>query len=98
MDPAAQDETYHQVAKILNKDVPQLYLWQLAGVHAVNKRVQDLKVPSFERYVTIDAAQLVGHLVGTPPRTRGARARARTGPSHRQAADDRWAPTSFDAS
>ena len=35
--------------------MPQLYLWQLAGVHAVNKRVQGLEVPSFERYVTIDA-------------------------------------------
>jgi peptide/nickel transport system substrate-binding protein len=54
VDPAAQDETYHQVARILNEDVPQLYLWQLAGVHAVNKRVQGLQVPSFERYVTID--------------------------------------------
>ena len=55
VDPAAQDDTYHQVAQILNDDVPQLYLWQLAGVHAVNKRVQGLEVPSFERYVTIDA-------------------------------------------
>jgi len=54
VDPAAQDETYHQVARILNEDVPQMYLWQLAGVHAVNKRVQGLQVPSFERYVTID--------------------------------------------
>ena len=33
-----------------------MYLWQLAGVHAVNKRVQGLQVPSFERYATIDAA------------------------------------------
>jgi ABC-type transport system substrate-binding protein len=56
VDPAAQDETYHQIAKILNTDVPQLYLWQLAGVHAVNKRTQGIEVPSFERYVTIDAA------------------------------------------
>ena len=56
VDPAAQDQTYHEAAKILNEDVPQLYLWQLAGVHAVNKRVQGVQVPSFERYVTIDAA------------------------------------------
>jgi peptide/nickel transport system substrate-binding protein len=55
VDPAAQDATYHQIAKILNDDLPQLYLWQLAGVHAVNKRVQGVQVPSFERYVTIDA-------------------------------------------
>ena len=55
VDPAAQDDTYHQIAKILNDEVPQLYLWQLAGVHAVNKRVQGVQVPSFERYVTIDA-------------------------------------------
>ena len=54
--PTAQDETYHEIAKILNEDVPQLYLWQLAGVHAVNKRVQGIEVPSFERYVTIDAS------------------------------------------
>jgi peptide/nickel transport system substrate-binding protein len=55
-DAAAQDETYHQIATILNTDVPQLYLWQLAGVHAVNKRVQNLQVASFERYTTIDAS------------------------------------------
>ena len=36
--------------------LPQLYLWQLAGVHPVNKRVQGLEVASFERYATIDAA------------------------------------------
>jgi ABC-type transport system substrate-binding protein len=56
VDPAAQDETYHEAAKILNTDVPQFYLWQLAGVHAVNKRVVGIDTPSFERYVTIDAA------------------------------------------
>jgi len=56
VDPAAQDETYHQAAKILNEDVPQMYLWQLAGIHAVNKRVQNLEVASFERYTTIDAS------------------------------------------
>lgn len=32
-DPAAQDETYHQAAKILNEDLSTVYLWQLAGVH-----------------------------------------------------------------
>jgi ABC-type transport system substrate-binding protein len=56
VDAAAQDDTYHQAARILNEDVPQLYLWQLAGVHAVNKRVQGLEVPSFERYALIDAS------------------------------------------
>jgi peptide/nickel transport system substrate-binding protein len=55
VDPAAQDATYQAIAKILNEEVPQLYLWQLAGVHAVNKRVQGVEVPSFERYVTIEA-------------------------------------------
>ena len=44
LDPAAQDDTYHQIARILNDDVPQLYLWQLAGVHAVNKRVQGASI------------------------------------------------------
>jgi ABC-type transport system substrate-binding protein len=56
VDATAQDDTYHQIAKILNEDLPQMYLWQLAGVHAVNKRVQGVQVPSFVRYVTIDAA------------------------------------------
>jgi peptide/nickel transport system substrate-binding protein len=56
VDPAQQDAVYHQIAKLLNDEIPQMYLWQLAGVHAVNKRVQALQVPSFERYVTIDAA------------------------------------------
>jgi peptide/nickel transport system substrate-binding protein len=55
VDPAAQDATYHEIAKILNEEVPQLYMWSLAGIHAVNKRVQGIEVPSFERYVTIDA-------------------------------------------
>jgi ABC-type transport system substrate-binding protein len=55
VDPAAQDEVYHEIARLLNDEVPQMYLWQLAGVHAVNKRVQGLQVPSFERYATIDA-------------------------------------------
>ena len=55
-DPAAQDATYQAAAKILNEDLSTIYLWQLAGVHPVNKRVQGLEVASFERYTTIDAA------------------------------------------
>ena len=54
-DPAAQAAVYEQTAKILNDDVPQLYFWQQTGVHGVNKRVVGVKVPSFERYVTMDA-------------------------------------------
>ena len=40
-----------------------MYLWQLAGVHAVNKRVQGVEVPSFERYVDHRRVQLVRHAV-----------------------------------
>jgi peptide/nickel transport system substrate-binding protein len=56
VDAAEQDAVYKQIAEILNEDVPQLYLWQLSGVHAVNKRVGGGfgKVPSFERYVTMN--------------------------------------------
>lgn len=53
---AEQDAIYEQIAKVLNEDVPQLYLWQLSGVHVVNKRVGGglAQVPSFERYVTMN--------------------------------------------
>ncbi|MBM4197949.1 MAG: ABC transporter substrate-binding protein [Gammaproteobacteria bacterium] len=50
-DPAEQAAVYEKIAKILNEEVPQLYLWQNTGIHGVNKRVQGVKVPSFERYV-----------------------------------------------
>lgn len=53
--PAEQDKTYEEIAKLLNEEVPQLYLWQLSGVHPVNKRVQNLTVPAFERYATMTA-------------------------------------------
>lgn len=56
-DAAAQDAIYEQIAKVLNEEVPQLYLWQLSGVHVVNKRIGGglTQVPSFERYVTMNA-------------------------------------------
>lgn len=57
VDAAARDETYHEIARILNDEVPQLYLWQLAGVHPVNKRVQGLTVPAFERYFSMNAEE-----------------------------------------
>jgi peptide/nickel transport system substrate-binding protein len=53
-DPAEQDAIYGQIAQILNTDLPQLYLWQLSGVHAVNDRLAGVTVPSFERYLTMD--------------------------------------------
>ena len=37
-----------------NDQVPQLYLWQNSGVHAVNKRIEGVQVPAFERYVTMN--------------------------------------------
>ncbi len=53
--PVEQDKTYAEIAKLLNDEAPQLYLWQLAGVHPVNKRVQNATVPAFERYATMSA-------------------------------------------
>ena len=57
VDEAQRDEVYHQAAKILNEDVPQMYLWSPLGVHPANKRIGGslTGVPSFERYVTEDA-------------------------------------------
>jgi peptide/nickel transport system substrate-binding protein len=54
-DPAEQDRIYEQIARILNEEAPQVYLWQLSGVHPVNKRLQGVKIPAFERYATMNA-------------------------------------------
>ena len=53
-DPAEADAIYEQIARKLNDQVPQLYLWQNSGVHAVNKRIEGVQVPAFERYVTMN--------------------------------------------
>ncbi len=54
-DPTARDALYQQAATIINNDVPWLYFWQIAEVHAVNKKVQGLTIPSFDRYAFGDA-------------------------------------------
>lgn len=54
-DPAERAKTYEEIAKILNDEVPILYWWQNAGVHPVNKRVQGVIVPAFERYFAMNA-------------------------------------------
>lgn len=56
-DAAEQDAIYEQIATSINENVPQLYLWQLSGVHVANQRVGGGfgQVPSFERYVTMNA-------------------------------------------
>lgn len=39
-DPAARDEAYHHIAKVLNEEAPLVYLWQGELTTVVNKRVQ----------------------------------------------------------
>ena len=55
VDDTARAATYAQIATVLNDEQPQLYLWSLAGVHVVNKRVQGVTVPAFERYAFMNA-------------------------------------------
>jgi len=54
-DPTERAKTYEEIAKILNDEVPILYWWQNSGVHPVNKRVQGVIVPAFERYFAMSA-------------------------------------------
>ena len=58
IDPTARDAVYHQLAQIFNTDVPQLYLWSPLGVQVASKRLGGgfIGVPSFSRYVTMNAA------------------------------------------
>ena len=57
VDDAERAKTYEEIGTVLNDELPILYFWQLAGVHPVNKRVQGVIIPSFERYVTMNAEQ-----------------------------------------
>ena len=50
VDDAERNATYAEIAKVLNDEQPQLYLWSLSGVHVVNKRLQNVIIPAFERY------------------------------------------------
>jgi ABC-type transport system substrate-binding protein len=50
VDETERAATYAEIAKVLNDEQPQLYLWSLSGVHVVNKRLQGVTVPAFERY------------------------------------------------
>jgi len=56
INPADQDKIYERIAHIFNEEVPRPYLWQLSGVHVVNKRIGGglRKVPIFERYLTMN--------------------------------------------
>ena len=38
-DPAQRDNYYHQAAVILNKEVPELYLWSPFNLHAYTARL-----------------------------------------------------------
>jgi len=58
IDPTAQDAIYHQIATLINTEVPQLYLWSPLGVQVASKRLGGgfQGVPSYSRYVTMNAA------------------------------------------
>ncbi|HVA87892.1 MAG TPA: ABC transporter substrate-binding protein [Candidatus Saccharimonadales bacterium] len=58
IDPTARDAVYHQLALIFNSQVPQLYLWSPLGIQVASKRLGGgfKGVPSFSRYVTMNAA------------------------------------------
>jgi peptide/nickel transport system substrate-binding protein len=46
-DPAARVEIYTQIAKILNEDLPSIFLWSPNTAFAVNKRLIDFKAPAY---------------------------------------------------
>jgi peptide/nickel transport system substrate-binding protein len=54
-DQTARNKIWDQVAQKLNDELPLMYLWQVSGVHAVNKRVQGVTIPQFDRDYTMDA-------------------------------------------
>ena len=56
-DVTARNKIWDQVAQKLNDQLPLLYLWQVSGVHAVNKRVQGVTIPQFDRDFTMNAYQ-----------------------------------------
>jgi peptide/nickel transport system substrate-binding protein len=56
-DVTARNKIWDQVAQTLNDQLPLLYLWQVSGVHAVNKRVQGVTIPQFDRDLTMNAYQ-----------------------------------------
>ena len=54
-DPAARDAIYHQIALILNTDLPSLYWWTGQNVHvATTKLGGGFAVPGFERYAVMN--------------------------------------------
>jgi peptide/nickel transport system substrate-binding protein len=56
-DVTARNKIWDQIAQTLNDEQPLLYLWQVSGVHAVNKRVQGVTIPQFDRDLTMNAYQ-----------------------------------------
>lgn len=46
-DQAKRKEAYLQVAKILNDEIPMVYLWSPNSIFAYNKRLQGFKPPSY---------------------------------------------------
>lgn len=56
-DATKQDAIYHDIARMLNADVPQLYLWSPLGLHVASDALGGsfTTVPSFTRYTTMNA-------------------------------------------
>ena len=54
LDPQARDDLYHDAARILNEDVPDLWLWQLQLAHVATSALTNFAVPPFERWAFLD--------------------------------------------
>ncbi len=54
-DVTARNKIWDQVAQKLNDELPLMYLWQVSGVHAINKRVQGVTIPQFDRDFTMNS-------------------------------------------
>ncbi len=46
-DQAARVEIYTQIAKILNEDLPSIFLWSPNTIFAVNNRLLEFKAPAY---------------------------------------------------
>ncbi len=46
-DQAARAEIYHEIAQIINEDVPTVFLWSPNSIYGVSKRLQGFEPPSY---------------------------------------------------
>jgi peptide/nickel transport system substrate-binding protein len=54
-DRAARAEIYHQIAKIINEDVPTIFLWSPYSIYGVSQRLQGFEPPSYSTSVLWNA-------------------------------------------